>query len=224
MWFSMDTTGRVIAGSAVLAAAVLMGGCSNVEYASNTAASGVNHADTTAASLRTTLDELLRESVVLTSAATDAALGNRPDEFNAAQAAVTANTQQLAAAIGSVYGKDAQDAFAPLWTKHIGLLIDYTQGVAANDDAKKSKAINDLIAYSDEFGAYLENLTGGKLQRPVVADLIKTHVTEMKTIIDDQANKNWGEAYNKERDAEAHMDTIGNALADVITQQYPDRF
>ena len=58
-------------------------------------------------------------------------------------------------AIGSVYGADADNAFLPLWRRHIGFVVDYTVGAASRDKAKQDKAVADLVAYTDDFGAFL---------------------------------------------------------------------
>ena len=39
-----------------------------------------------------------------------------------------------------------------------------------------------------------------------------------------QAAKDYATAYSKLRDATKHMDVIGNALADAIVDQFPDKF
>ena len=46
--------------------------------------------------------------------------------------------------IGSVYGPEAEDAFNTLWSAHNGFFVDYTTGVATDDQAKKdaNKAAN----------------------------------------------------------------------------------
>jgi len=83
--------------------------------------------------LRATLNLLLREHVYLAADATGAALGGRKAEFEAAAAALDANSQDIARAIGSVYGADAEKAFLPLWRRHIGFVVDYTVGAASRD-------------------------------------------------------------------------------------------
>src|SRR2546430_15222507 len=111
---------------------------------------------TKAADLRTGLNALLGEHVYLASAATNAALGGRQAEFEAAAAALDANSVDIARAIGSVYGADAEKAFLPLWRRHIGFFVDYTVGVATKDKSKQGKAVNDLVGYTEDFGAFLD--------------------------------------------------------------------
>ena len=141
---------------------------------------------TKAAALRTTLNNLFAEHVWLAGSATGAALGGRDADFKAAAAALDQNSVAIARAIGSVYGSDAEQAFLPLWRKHIGFAVDYTVGVATNDRAKADKAVNDLVAYSQDFGAFLQS-ANPNLPKSVVADLVKHHVVTLKIVIDAQA-------------------------------------
>ena len=114
---------------------------------------------TSAASLRVALNSLLGEHVILAAAATGAALDGREAEFKAAAGALDANSVEISKAIGSVYGEGAEQAFLPLWRRHIGFAVDYTVGVATKDQAKQQKAVNDLMAYTQDFGAFLASAT-----------------------------------------------------------------
>src|SRR5262245_26509519 len=112
---------------------------------------------TPAAGLRATLNTLFQEHIYLASAATGAALGGREPEFKAAAGALDANSVAIAKAIGSVYGPGAEEAFLPLWRKHIGMVVDYTVGVATADKAKQDKAVAALVQYTQDFGAFLQS-------------------------------------------------------------------
>ncbi len=178
---------------------------------------------TTAADLKTGLNALLGEHVVLAASATGAALGGREAEFKAAAAALDGNSVDIAKAIGSVYGPGAQDAFLPLWRRHIGFVVDYVGGGAAKDKAKQDKAVNDLVQYTQDFGAFLSS-ANPNLPKPVVADLVKSHVLTLKDVIDAQAAEDHGKAYTAVRTAHAHMRMIGDPLAAAIAKQFPDKF
>lgn len=176
-----------------------------------------------ASDLRTTLNTLLQEHVFLAAAATGAALGGRDGEFKAAAGALDANSVALSRAIGSVYGADAESAFLPLWRKHIGFVVDYTTGAAAMDKAKQDKAVNALVAYTQEFGAFLSS-ANPNLTTAAVAGLVKDHVLTLKTVIDAQVAKDPARTYVALRSAAAHMSMIANPLADAIIKQFPSRF
>jgi hypothetical protein len=178
---------------------------------------------TPAASLRVALNSLLGEHVILAAAATGAALDGRDAEFKAAAGALDANSVAISKAIGSVYGEGAEQAFLPLWRRHIDFAVDYTVGVATKDQVKQQKAVNDLMAYTQDFGAFLSS-ANPNLPKGVVADLVKHHVVTLKDVIDAQASRDYARAYAAERGAVAHMQMIADPLASAIVKQYPDKF
>ena len=143
--------------------------------------------------------------------------------FKGAVAGLDANSADIAKAIGSVYGPDAEKAFLPLWQKHIGFVVDYTAGVAAKDKAKQDKAVKDLIGYADDFGAFL-NSANPNLPKSAVAELVKGHILTLKDVIDAQAAGDWPKAYSAIRSAYGHMHMIGDPLAAAIAKQFPQKF
>ena len=129
----------------------------------------------------------------------------------------------ISEAIASVYGEPAGEAFLPLWRKHIGFFVDYTTGLAAKDAAKQDKAINDLIGYSEDFGAFV-NSASPSLEKDAVAELVRAHAVTLKGVIDAQAAGDTLKAYEGLREAYGHMANIAGALAEAIVQQFPERF
>jgi copper chaperone CopZ len=179
--------------------------------------------ETPAATLRTALNLALREHVYLAAAATNAALGGREAEFKAAAGALDANSVAIAKAIGSVYGPEAEKAFLPLWRRHIGMVVDYTVGTAGGDRARQDKAVNDLVGYTQDFGAFLSG-ANPYLPKSVVADLVKHHVVTLKDVIDAQAAKDQARAFTALRAGAGHMQMIADPLAEAIVTQFQDKF
>jgi hypothetical protein len=200
--------------------AVLAGCSQTMAHGDGMAMSSTN---TKGAQLRATLNNLLAEHVWLAGAATNAALGGRDAEFKASAAALDANSVAIAGAIGSVYGPDASSAFLPLWRKHIGFAVDYTVGVATKDKAKQDRAVNDLVGYTQDFGAFL-SAANPNLPKNVVADLVKQHVLTLKDVIDAQAAGDQAKAYAALRTAAHHMAMLADPLAGAIAKQFPDKF
>ena len=149
---------------------------------------------TKAAELRSALNLLLAEHVVLATNATGAALGGRDAEFKAAATALDANSVDLSKAVGSVYGANAETAFLALWRTHIGFAVDYTTGLATKDKTKQDKAVSDLLGYATSFGGFLNSASPG-LPKDAVAELVKTHIVTLKEVIDAQAAGNPQKAY-----------------------------
>jgi hypothetical protein len=176
-----------------------------------------------AAELRAKLNILLQEHAYLAAGATGAALGGRQKEFEAAAAALDGNSVDISKAIGMVYGAGAENAFLALWRKHIGFFVDYTMGVASKDMAKQSKAVNDLVGYTQDFGAFLAS-ANPNLPKDAVAGLVKTHVLTLKDVVDAQASMDPSKAYMSLRKAAMHMGMIADPLAAAIAKQFPDKF
>jgi hypothetical protein len=212
----------MVCGGIVVVAGVFAGGCSSNETPVPPAP--VAKPETPGASLRVDLNNLMREHALLLAATTDAALGGRKDEFNAAANALDANSQELATAIGTYYGADNRTQFYELWHKHIGLVWDYAKADDAKDDAGQKKAASDLIEFSGDFGVWLDNATAGRMKKDAVSDLAKTHVSEMLAIVDAQSRQDFASAYTAARDAEKQMGKIADLLADAIADQFPDKF
>ncbi|HEY1011610.1 MAG TPA: hypothetical protein VGE07_02825, partial [Herpetosiphonaceae bacterium] len=172
------------------------------------------------AQLRKTLNVALKEHAYLAASATNAALGGRTPEFEAAAAALDNNSVDISKAIGSVYGADAENAFLPLWRKHIGFFVDYTKASAAKDKAGQDKAVADLVQYTEDFGAFLSS-ANPNLPKDTVADLVKTHVLTLKDVVDAQAAGDQTKAYAALRMAGSHMSMIADPLAAAIVKQFP---
>ena len=179
--------------------------------------------DSQAAGLRVALNNLFSEHVYLAARATGAALGNRMPEFEAAAAALDANSVDLSKAIGLAYGPDAEAAFLPLWRSHIGMVVDYTTGLAAKDEAKQIKAVNDLVGYTQDLGAFLSG-ANENLPKDAVAELVKSHVLTLKDVIDAQAAGDNPAVYAKLRMAMAHMQMVADPVADATAKKFPDKF
>jgi dsRNA-specific ribonuclease len=176
-----------------------------------------------AADLRITLNNLLTEHVALAASATRAALSGQSARFQAAAAALDANSNDLIKVMGMVYGADAERVFGPLWKKHIGMVVDYTTALATGDAAKRDKAVADLTAYTREFGAFI-NAATKSLPTEAVQQLVLDHILTLKAVIDAQKANVAGREFAALRRAYGHMPMIAEPLADAIARQFPQRF
>ena len=180
-------------------------------------------ASTPAVGFRTALDQLLQEHLFLATFATSAAIGGRTDEFTAAADALNANGTDIGAAIGKVYGTDAQDKFNSIWSAHNGFFVDYTTGVATKDQAKKDKAVSDLTTiYVPQFADFLAGATG--LPQQDLETLTTEHVTTTAAVVDAQGSGDAAAAAQADRTAAMHMRMIGDPLAAAIVAAMPDKF
>ena len=177
-----------------------------------------------AADLRVTLDRLLGEHALLAMLATQKGFAGDPD-FKSIAAALDRNSVELADAIGSVYGDEAREEFLngkSKWRDHIKFFVNYTVGLANNDKAMQREAVQDLQGYIGSFSGFLAQATG--LPAETVEESITEHVNQLKGQIDAYANGNYAKAYAIAREAYAHMYMTGDALAEAIVKQSPDKF
>ena len=208
----------------MLATGVAIGGFTGLEPTGFATASVAEaHGKGPQSDLRLLLNQLLSEHATLAAAATGAALGGRNKEFKAAAEALDMNSQDIAKAIGSVYGEAAGEAFLPLWRKHIGFFVDYTVATAKGSAKGQKKAVDDLVQYADDFGAFLNSATPA-LPKDAVRDLVKMHILSLKDVVDAQANRDPKLAFQKIREASHHMQMIADPLADAIAAQFPEKF
>lgn len=214
----MNTRMLIRAGAAALALAVVSPAAMTSTFIASAEAHEMSQSD-----LRVTLNKLLGEHVSLAAAATGAALHGQQAQFEAAAGALDNNSLDLAKAIGSVYGQGAQDAFLPLWRKHIEFFVNYTVATAENNAEAKKSAVDDLMGYAEDFGAFL-NSANENLPKDAVAGLVREHVTTLAAVVDAQAKKDYAAAYEAERMAYGHMQHISDALAEAIAEQFPKKF
>ena len=184
---------------------------------------GTVSTDSKAADLRTKLNYLLGEHLILAAKAVDAALLGRTPEFNAYGALLNTNGTDIGDMIGAAFGDAAKTKFNGIWSAHNGFFVDYTTGVATKNEAKKTKAVSDLVnTYIPQFSALIAGATG--LPEATVADLTKTHVLTTKDVVDKLGAKDYAGAYTSLRAAYAHMQMIGNPLAEAIAAKKRDLF
>jgi hypothetical protein len=222
--------GRLVRLTAAALALTLLGaacgdddddGAAAEEPAEETENIPVGH-DTGAADARTALTALLQEHVFLAAAASNAALGARTADFDAAAAALDANSVDLSKLFGGALGADAEKAFLPLWRSHITMFVNYTKGLAAGDVAARDKALSELLAYGNTFGEFLHGAIE-KLEVKATAQLVNAHVDTLVGVIDAMAAKDWTKAYVGLRTAAQHMNMIAEPVATELALQLPDK-
>jgi hypothetical protein len=169
-----------------------------------------------AVDLRVTLNRLLGEHMQIAVDATQTALlGGK--SFDAKGAELQANTDDLAAAIGSLYGDDAKAAFSNQWNAHNGYFVNYTVATAKNDEAGKTKAVDGLMMYQKDFGAFLAGATG--LPADAVQAQLGMHVMHTAKAVDAFGTKDYAGSYANAAMGYVHMGKTGDILADAIAKQ-----
>ena len=175
-----------------------------------------------AVDLAVTLDRLLGEHALLAVLVTRAGLTDAADR-DAALAALDENSAELAAAIRSIYGDDAGDAFGRLWDEHIDQYLAYVEAVQAGDERAMDDAREGLRRYRSEFGALLTD-ANPELSESALQSMLTAHTNHLLEQVDAFAVEDYEAAYAVTREAYAHMGELAQALAVAISAQFPDRY
>ncbi|AYC30422.1 copper amine oxidase [Paenisporosarcina cavernae] len=146
------------------------------------------------------------------------------EDFDQAAAALSANTDDLTAAISSVYGDDAGAQFKEIWNSHIGYFVDYVTATGAKDEAAKKEALANLDSYRTEQAAFLETATEGRLKAADLEAGLKMHVDQLIWAFDSYVAGDYETSYMNEREAIDHMRMVAASVATAITDQFPDKF
>lgn len=178
---------------------------------------------TKAADLRSNLVTLGVTHMIYTSKAVDQALSGSQGAA-ASSDALYANGTAIGAAVGSVYGKDAEAAFNALWKIHLDDFVKYAVAGSKGDAAGQQAALADIDAnYTKPLAQYLAK-ANPKLPQAALESGLRDHVNMTAKMIDYRVAGDYANEAKQLDMAIKHMEGLMSTLADGIVQQYPDKF
>lgn len=220
------SSGMKSSALAVAAIALILGGGIGYSAGKNnknsTGTEKTSGVSSKGADLRVILNGLDQEHVALASAATRAGFDGAKSFPDAAES-LNKNSHDIAAAVGSVYGKEAEDKFYEIWNSHIGFFVDYTVAAKGGDKAGMDKAVQNLNGYVEAISNFLST-ANPNLPKEAVSQLISEHVGLLKAAVDTYGAGDIAGSYAKQRDARVQVGKVADALAGAIVKQYPDKF
>lgn len=178
---------------------------------------------TKAADIRANLVSLGVQHQDLTMHAVDAALDGSK---NAAEVGkdLYKNGTDIGAAVGSVYGKDAETTFNTVWKLHLDEFVNYAVASSKGDDAGKKTALNNIdTKYTKPLSAYLAK-ANPNLPEDTLYSVLSDHVTQTANMIDLHVKGDFaGETAARDLAAQ-HLNGVFSTLAGGIVKQFPDKF
>ncbi|ART75377.1 copper amine oxidase [Sutcliffiella horikoshii] len=178
---------------------------------------------TPASDLRASLDALLSEHAFLAVVAMQKGIDGAED-FEQAAGALNANTNDLSAAVASVYGEEGGAAFKEIWSSHIGYFVDYVTATAEENEEGRQQALAELDEYTAEQAAFLDTATESRLKASELEAGLKMHVEQLVWAFDNYVAGDFDKAYDNVRHAIEHMYEPGKGLSWAITDQFPEKF
>ena len=195
---------------------------SSTSSSSNSSTSAPTSA-TKAADIRANLVSLGVQHQDLTMHAVDAALDGSP---NAKQvgADLYKNGTDIGAAVGSIYGKDAETTFNSVWKLHLDQFVNYAVASSKGDDAGKKMALSTIDSqYTKPLSAYLAK-ANPNLPQDTLYSVLSDHVNQTAAMIDLHVKGDYaGEATARDQAAQ-HLNGIFSTLAGGIVKQFPSKF
>lgn len=220
-------------GSIVAIAALVIGlglgyGLGNMGDKSNSNQTATNSktqvsVSSKAATLRADLVSIGTAHQILTYTAVGDALDGSPSA-EASKADLIKNGANLSAAIGSIYGADAQKKFNDIWNVHLNNFVAYAVASKAGDAAGKQAALADIDAnYTKPISALLAGANPNLPQATLEAGF-KQHIDMTAQMIDNHVKGDYTAESDLRDRAVDHLKGLMTTLADAIVKQYPDKF
>ncbi len=146
------------------------------------------------------------------------------DATKVAEENVVANAKDIAAAVGSFYGKEAGDKLFGLLAGHYGAIKDYlTASMAGSEDGKKA-AVEKLKKNAEEIAEFLHGANPKNWPKDTLASLLIAHGGHHIAQIDAVMAKDYGSEATTWEAMKKHIYTIADALAGGIEKQFPKKF
>ena len=176
-----------------------------------------------ASDLRANLVTLGVEHMNYTDQAIAAALDGSPNA-DATAAALYKNGTDIGAAVGSVYGKDAETTFNKVWKLHLDDFVKYAVAGSKNDSAAKQAALADIQTnYTKPLAQYLAK-ANPNLPEATLESALGEHVDMTAKVIDLHNAKDYTAEANELALANKHIEGLMSTLAGGIVKQYPNKF
>lgn len=184
-----------------------------------------NHTEavTDAANLRTDFNFLLGEHFALLQQAMQNNYDDAP-EFEENLALLNANTEQLAAAITSIYGEAAGEKFYEIWSSHVNYFMEYVQAVADDNPEAKEAALTELEQYREDFSTFISAATSDRVEAEVLSQGLQVHVEQAIGTFTNYVAGDYEATWDIAREGYGHMFTPAKLLSSAIVQQFPEMF
>jgi hypothetical protein len=174
--------------------------------------------------LRSELDRLLGEHVVLVIAAMRAGVTNAPD-FAAAASTVNGNTRDLAGAVETLFGQAAGQRFQSLWADHVDALIRYAGGLVKQNATQRSAAKTELSGFERDFAAFLGTATRNRISTAALAKAFLMHdqmlIGEVEAFVAKDYRKAHDLAYSTYQDMFGLAGQLSNAFGATVASRLP---
>jgi negative regulator of replication initiation len=148
---------------------------------------------------------------------------NDPEERDAAEKEVEANTKQIADTIATFYGEAASDKLYRLLDLNIAAVREYSEATVAGEREQQDVALAHLASNADEIADFLSHLNP-YLQKDTVRGLIATHGAHHILQINQYKAKDYAHVGATWPMMRRHVYVIADTLTTALAKQFPSKF
>lgn len=162
------------------------------------------------------LQALLGQHSVLAADVMRSRIRGDDDFVQAANAALSKNTDDMTALVGQLFGDATANAFRPLWEHHIVELVAYASALANQDDNAKAGAHAKLVTYENDLARFFAGASQGRLPLSAAQAAIAMHVNHLTQQADAYATGDYTTSDRLFREGFEHTYDLGLALAGAL--------
>jgi len=177
---------------------------------------------TKAANLRTRLDLLLGEHVLLV-AKESAAAAEEVDAYPGYVSLLAANASDLGGEMGAAFGNTAAAQFGHDWQQMNTDLVEYGVGLVTHNQGQADASASDLSqSYLPSMSSLIAALT--RLPADQITRLMTDQIHGARLVVDDAAGQNLSKLYADLHTAYTQAPQLGDLLTGQIARLFPDKF
>jgi hypothetical protein len=162
------------------------------------------------------LQALLGQHTVLAADMMRARIRRDPDFAQAAEGALTRNTQALGTLVGSVFGADAAATFSRAWSGHVTHLFEYADALQSGNVAGQQQARQQLQEAEWALGSFFAGASKGRLTAANAKAGMRMHVDGLLGQADAYAKSDYATADAAYQHGFQHTFAFGGTLASAL--------
>lgn len=148
---------------------------------------------------------------------------NDPDERDAAEKEVVANTKQIADTIAPFYGEAASEKLNSLLDVNIDAVREYSEATVARSKRRQDAALARLASNADDIADFLSHVNP-YLQKDNVRSLIAAHGAHHVLQINQYKAKDYAHLGATWPMMRQHVYVIADTLTTALAKQFPSKF
>lgn len=148
---------------------------------------------------------------------------NDPEERDAAEKEVGANTKQIANTITPFYGEAASEKFFSLIDINYGAVREYSEATVAGNKRQQDAALAHLASNADDIADFLSHLNP-YLQKDIVRGLIAAHGAHHVLQINQYKGKEYAHLGATWPMMRQHVYVIADTMTTALAKQFPSKF